>query len=151
MGGDGKGVDISSAERFCACEPPRGVNERRIISCVSQAGVRGERVTDRTRIPSCEPQVGTAGINFCSVSPNLQDLVLIGLFDPANASGQEATAHASLGAAPKNKADTAYTKQTAAPWRGDPKRASAPFLQVACLAGGCSTTCRRNGTVMSIC
>ena len=151
MGGDGKGVDISSAERFCACEPPRGVNERRIISCVSQAGVRGERVTDRTRIPSCEPQVGTAGIYFCSVSPNLQDLVLIGLFDPANASGQEATAHASLGAAPKNKADTAFTKQTAAPWRGDPKRASAPFFQVACLAGGCSTTCRRNGTVMSIC
>ena len=151
MGGDGKGVDISSAERFCACEPPRGVNERRLISCVSQAGVRGERVTDRTRIPSCEPQVGTAEIYFCSVSPNLQDLVLIGLFDPANASGQEATAHASLGAAPKNKADTAYTKQTAAPWRGDPKRASAPFLQVACLAGGCSTTCRRNGTVMSIC
>ena len=72
MGGDGKGVDISSAERFCACEPPRGVNERRIISCVSQAGVRGEGVTDRTRIPSCEPQVGTAGIYFCSVSPNLQ-------------------------------------------------------------------------------
>ena len=151
MGGDGKGVDISSAERCCACEPPRGVNERRLISCVSQAGVRGERVTDRTRIPSCEPQVGTAGIYFCSVSPNLQDLVLIGLFDPANASGREATAHASLVAAPKNKADT-YTKQTAAPWIAcDPERASAPFLQVVCLAGGCSTTCRRNGTVMSIC
>ena len=27
--------------------------------------------------------VGTAGIYFCSVSPNLQDLVLIGLFDLA--------------------------------------------------------------------
>ena len=81
MGGGGKGVDISSAERCCACEPPRGVNERRLISCVSQAGVRGERVTDRTRISSCEPQLVAAGIYFCSVSTNLQDLVLIGLFD----------------------------------------------------------------------
>ena len=47
--------------------------------------------------------VVTAEIYFCSVSPNLQDFVLIGSFDLKRSMDNKQAVHASLGAAPKNQ------------------------------------------------